>query len=119
METLASAAQWSQRVENAPGLVVLYGGAQCQVCQVLKPKLSQALSEHFPNMAQLYVDCEAHTALCAQSGVMSLPVVAVYFDGQKTFEAVRTFSVGEVLAAIERPYRLFFNAEAEPTLSRR
>ncbi|KUJ72935.1 thioredoxin family protein [Thiomicrospira sp. WB1] len=109
MEALKSADQWSQQLENSPGLVVLYGGAHCQVCQVLKPKLSQSLSEHFPKLAQLYVDCEVHTALCAQSGVMSLPVVAVYFEGQKTFEAVRTFSVGEVLAAIERPYGLFFD----------
>ena len=97
--------------QKAPGLVVLYGGAGCQVCQVLKPKLAQALHDHFPKMAQGYIDCEAQPALCAQSGVMSLPVVAVYFDGQKTFEAVRTFSVGEVLSAIERPYGLFFGTE--------
>ncbi|MDR9498587.1 MAG: thioredoxin family protein [Hydrogenovibrio sp.] len=108
MKTLESDEQWQSMMQNAPGLVVLYGGANCQVCQVLKPKLDQALAEHFPKLDRVYVDCEVHTALCAQSGVMSLPVVAVYVGGQKTFEAVRTFSVGEVLSAIERPYSLFF-----------
>lgn len=96
-------------VQKQPGLVVLYGGKDCHVCHALKPKLEAAIAEQFPLMEMRYLDCHQPGALCAQSGVMSLPTVQVFFNGQKSFEAVRTFSVTSVLSAIERPYKLLFD----------
>lgn len=109
VQTIDSVEKLKLELQKQPGLVVLYGGKDCQVCHALKPKLVAAISERFPMMQLRYLDCHQPTALCAQNGVMSLPTVQVYFEGQKSFEAVRTFSVARVLAAIERPYQMLFN----------
>lgn len=109
MQAVDSVEACQIEVEKHPGLVVLYGGKDCQVCHVLKPKLQAAITEQFPLMQMRYLDCHQPGAFCAQNGVMSLPTVQVYFNGQKSFEAVRTFSVATVLAAIERPYQMLFD----------
>lgn len=109
MQVVDSVEKLKLEVQKQPGLVVLYGGKDCQVCHALKPKLVAAISERFPMMQLRYLDCHQPEARCAQNGVMSLPTVQVYFEGQKSFEAVRTFSVATVSAAIERPYQLLFD----------
>lgn len=109
MQTIESYEAVQLAVQKHPGLVVLYGGIDCQVCHALKPKLEAAIAEYFPKMELCYLDCHQPEAGCAQGGVMSLPTIQLYFNGQKSFEAVRTFSVSSVLEAIDRPYQLLFD----------
>jgi thioredoxin-like negative regulator of GroEL len=40
-----------------------------------------------------YIDCEQLQEICAQRGVFSLPVVQVFFMGQKFIEEMRGFSL--------------------------
>ncbi len=96
-------------IQQKEAVLVLFGGAHCNVCQVVKPKIEAMLAERFPKVKLVYVDCAAHTDLCAQEGVFSLPVVRVYFGGQKVGEWVRTFSLGQLEQAMVRPYGLMFD----------
>lgn len=108
MQQIDSMEQLEEMIKTQSGLVVLYGGEHCGVCQVIKPKLSQALEQDFPLLKQVYVDCQATMEVCSQQGVFSLPVVQVYIDGQRFIEKARTFSVPALLAEIERPYSMRF-----------
>jgi hypothetical protein len=57
-----------------------------------------------------YIDCQSQgLALCSQSGVLSLPVVKLYFGGQLSAEFVRTFAMSQVKEAIMRPYTMLFD----------
>lgn len=96
-------------IQQEDAVLVLFGGAHCNVCQVIKPKIESMLAERFPKVKLVYVDCEASTDLCAQEGVFSLPVVRVYFGGQKVGEWVRTFSLGQLEQAMSRPYGMMFD----------
>jgi len=98
-----------QKVAQYEAVLLLFGGEGCQVCHHLRPKIEVELERQFPKMVMIYVDCHQITDLCAQKGVLSLPTVQGYFSGQQFFELVRTFSVSQLMAQIERPYRLLFS----------
>jgi thioredoxin 1 len=108
MQQIDSCEQLEQLIQAQPGLVVLYGGAHCGVCQVIKPKLAQAIEQDFPNLTPVYVDCQTTPEVCSQQGVFSLPVVQVYIDGQRFIEKVRNFSLPALLAELSRPYSMRF-----------
>ncbi len=100
---------FQNRIQESDAVLVLFGGAHCNVCQVIKPKIAELLKNEFPRVEMVYVDCEAERDLCAQEGVFSLPVVRIYFGGQRIGEWVRTFSLGQLREAMQRPYALFFD----------
>ncbi|HEY9017330.1 thioredoxin family protein [Thiomicrospira sp.] len=109
MKTLTELNELDQLIAEQPGLVVLFGGEHCGVCQVIKPKLEMMLSERYPLLQMVYIDCQQSQSLCAQKSVFSLPVVQVYFDRQRFIEKARSFSLAALLDEIERPYALLFN----------
>lgn len=108
MKTLESLAELDALKAREEGLVVLFGGKECHVCHVIKPKLIELMSEAYPKMTLAYVDCHVTTDICAQNGVLSLPTLQVYFTGQRFIEEVRTFSLQKVAQDMARPYRMCF-----------
>ncbi|MBD3822479.1 MAG: thioredoxin family protein [Thiotrichales bacterium] len=90
-------------------LLILFGGQECNVCHAIKPKLIEMVSERFPNMEMVYVDCHLTTDICSQKGIFTLPVVQVYFGGQKFVEEVRSFSLVKLLDDCQRPYNMMFS----------
>ncbi len=98
-------------IQDQGALLVLFGGEHCNVCNQVKPKIKMAVDEKFPKVLCLYVDCEKQGDVCAQKGILSVPGIKIYFGGQMFAEFPRTFSIGEVLKAIERPYQLFFETD--------
>jgi thioredoxin-like negative regulator of GroEL len=109
MEVITDNERLEQLKQQSEALLILFGGRECNVCHAIKPKIEEALAEHFPKMERVYVDCHETTDICSQNGVLSLPTVQVYFTGQRFIELVRTFSVGQLMGQIERPYHMLFN----------
>lgn len=106
MESVTDAATLD-RLRATDAVFILFGGARCQVCQALRPRLEDLLAREFPALRGVYVDCERTPALCGQYGVFSLPVVQVYIEGMKVAEAARAFSVRELREQLARPYALW------------
>lgn len=92
--------------------MLLFGGAHCGVCQVLRPRLEREMAKHFPQVALAYVDCAEAPRVCAQQGVFSLPVLRFYLDGKLVLERGRHVSVQEWLAQVERLLALSAGDEA-------
>ncbi|WP_319381459.1 thioredoxin family protein [Thiomicrorhabdus sp.] len=109
MKILSSLQELDQMKMQSEALLVLFGGTECNVCHVVKPKLQALIGERYPKMQQVYIDCHQTTEICAQNGIFSLPVVQVFFGGQKFIEEVRSFSVGKLADEIARPYSMMFN----------
>ncbi len=94
---------------KAGAAFLLFGGRDCGVCQTLKPRIEAMLTEEFPDLEGYYIDChDSGSVICAQERVFSLPLVQVWFDGQKFAEFVRVFSIGQLREAIARPYQVAF-----------
>lgn len=94
----------AELVNTSPAALVLYGGASCGVCQAVKPQLERLAREEFPALVMAYIDCQATAPLCASRGIFSLPVIHLWFQGQRFAEFSRVFSIGAVRSALERPY---------------
>ncbi len=107
MQEICSEEALSELLQSSPAVLLLYGGASCGVCQAIRPQLEKLASEEFPTLVTAYIDCqEVAGPLCAARGIFSLPVVQLWFEGQRFTEFARVFSIGDVRAALERPYRL-------------
>ena len=110
MQTLSSQQDLDILLAQHPAVLLLYGGQQCGVCQVLKPRLTQLLTKQFPHMQAAYIDCQADGAtLCAQQRVMTVPVVQIWFEGQRFAEFFKVFSMADIQEALARPYGLMFD----------
>lgn len=111
MQTITEASQFDQLTTTKVS-VVLFGGAQCGVCQALKPKIKHMMELKFPEVAWAYIDCEQYPAICAQQGIFSLPVVRLYIDGHLSLEMARSFSLVEFAAQMDRIYGIWKAASA-------
>ncbi len=102
MNTLQNQQQLEDLKHGSDVLLVLFGGEHCGVCQTIKPQIEQKFSAQFPDLVMAYIDCEQLQEVCAQCGVFSLPVVQVFFMGQKFIEEVRGFSLLDLQHQIEK-----------------
>lgn len=110
VEQVKSVDQLEQLKETEEGLLVLFGGANCNVCHSIKPKLMALMDAHYPNIKMVYVDCHVDRDICSQNSVFTLPTLQVFFTGQKFIEEVRSFSLQKVMQDLERPYSMVFSA---------
>ena len=106
MINLTTHQELTDQIESNQALLVLFGGVDCGVCQVIKPQLEKLIGQNYPEMKTVYADCQTYPELGAQASVFSLPVVRVYFEGQLFLEEVKAFSLGKLVADLERPYSL-------------
>ncbi|MBK5204110.1 MAG: thioredoxin family protein [Polaromonas sp.] len=106
MQIIATKSQL-EPLKAGPALLVLFGGAHCGVCQVIKPRIESVMAQHFPEIALAYVDCEETPDICAQHGVFTLPVVKLLIEGQVCLEMARSFSLQELTLQVDRIYRLW------------
>lgn len=81
--------------------LLYFTGKTCGVCQVLKPKLLEAVRENFPEVNIRVVDIEEEPEIAGQSMVFTLPVVILRLDGREMFRFARSFAVYQVLEKIE------------------
>jgi len=108
LEEISSLQELDNLKQSQDALLVLFGGKECNVCHVIKPKLIELIETNYPKIKMVYIDCHINTEACSQQGVFSLPVVQVFFTGQKFIEEVRTFSLKKLSDDLIKPYGLVF-----------
>lgn len=108
MQTITSLSELDTLKQSEDGLLVLFGGKDCNVCHSIKPKLIELMEESYPKIKMVYVDCHVTTDICSQHAIFSLPTLQIYFTGQMFIEEVRSFSLQKVMQEIQRPYSLCF-----------
>lgn len=108
MQTIEYLEELEALKQSEEGLLVLFGGRECNVCHSIKPKLEELMEAHYPKIKRVYVDCHETTDLCSQNGVFTLPTLQVFFTGQRFIEEVRSFSLQKVMQDLARPYSMVF-----------
>lgn len=96
-------------VEREDAVLTYFSTPTCNVCKVLKPKVRQLLEADYPRVQFRYVDCEAEPATAGQQMVFAVPTIVLYFGGRETTRMSRNIGLGELAAAIDRPYHLLFD----------
>lgn len=100
--------QFESLRQQHPGLLAYFSTPECGVCKVIKPQIERLLEEQYPQMVFTYVDVAQNADTAAQLGVLTVPTVILYFDGQETQRFARNFSLAQVNEAIARPYSMLF-----------
>ena len=101
-----SLTELQQVLTQHQAVMLLFGASSCGVCQSIKPRLATMLSDHFPKMKFIYVNCMTLPDIAANHNVFALPVVELYFQGQAFGRFSKVFSMVDVKEAIARPYSL-------------
>lgn len=108
MKEINSKEEFDQLLKEKPALVAYFSHDNCNVCKVLKPKLSEALTERFPKIEQVYINIENTPDLAGQHSIFTVPVVLLFLEGQENLRKSRNFGISEVMDYIERPYSIMF-----------
>lgn len=82
--------------------LLYFTGKNCGVCQVLKPKLLEAVREIFPDASIRVVDVEEEPELAGQAMVFTLPVVILKQNDREMFRFARSFAVYQVLEKLKQ-----------------
>ncbi|MDF2724340.1 MAG: trxA [Paenibacillus sp.] len=71
-----------QKVRKQGVTVVDFGAVWCPPCKALLPIMNELQGEYGEQVTILKVDCDESPELAAQYGVMSMPTVLVFHDGE-------------------------------------
>ncbi len=103
MQTLESI---NQTLSTQDAVLLYFSAPTCNVCHALKPKLTEAIMEHFPTFVIESIDISETPEIASYFTVFAIPTVLIFFQGREFLRKSRHMSVGEVVDAIERPYNL-------------
>ncbi len=94
--------------EEEPAFLAYFSTETCNVCKVLKPKISELVQSKFPQILLVYIDSNKLPELAAQNQIFVAPTIIVYFEGREFIRKSRNIGIGELQREIERPYSMIF-----------
>jgi len=108
MEAIKSVQEFDQINAENDAVLAYFSTDVCNVCKVLKPKVSEMVAESFPQLKMVYIQSDHLPELAAQNRVFAAPTIIVFFAGRETIRKSRAFGVDELRSEIERPYSMMF-----------
>lgn len=92
-----------------PVLLAYFSTEICNVCKVLKPKVSELVQKEFPRIKLVYIKSDKLPELAAQNQVFAAPTILIFFEGKEYIRKSRNIGINELQQEIERPYSLIFS----------
>lgn len=89
-------------------VLAYFSTRECNVCKVLKPKVGEMVSGHFPKMERLFAEINDMPELAARFNIFSVPTLVVFFEGREYIRKSRAFGLDELRGDINRLYELMF-----------
>jgi len=97
-----------ENLKREPALLAYFSTEECNVCKVLKPKVTQLLEENFPEIKMAYIRSDVLPDVAGQNRIFAAPTILVFFDGREYLRKSRNIGIGELQEAIARPYEMMF-----------
>ncbi|EAY31342.1 thioredoxin family protein [Microscilla marina] len=94
---------------SADNKALYFTSAGCSVCTVLKPKVAQLISTHYPKLEWQEINITSSPELAAQYSVFTVPVFILLLEGKEYVRLIRAFSLDEVREKTDRVYRWLFD----------
>ncbi len=108
MQEINSTQDFTQLLNDETAVLAYFSHDNCNVCKVLKPKLSEAFTTQFPKVKQVYVNVERSPELAGQYNIFTVPVVVIFLEGKESMRKSRSFGITEVSEYMQRPYSILF-----------
>lgn len=88
---------WGETIPNSTGWVVVdFWGPKCKPCVALMPEIERLAEKYADKMTFYSLDTSKAMRLAMTQGVMSLPVVGFYHNGEKKDELSGDFGAQDV-----------------------
>ncbi len=97
--------------EEEPALLAYFSTDACNVCKVLKPKVTELIQNEFPQIKMVYIKSDVLPDVAAQNQVFAAPTILIFFEGREYIRKSRNIGISELQREIDRPYSLFFNEQ--------
>lgn len=92
---------WDEHIPNSSGWVVVdFWGPRCKPCLELMPAVERLAEKYGDRMTFYSLDTSKAMRLAMAQGVMSLPVIAFYHNGEKKDELSGNFGAQDVESKI-------------------
>lgn len=108
IQPVVSEAGLNTAIDTERALLVYFSHEHCNVCKVLKPKIQELITQHYPKFKMLYCDTVNQPEIAAQHAVFAVPTILIWFQGKETFRFSRNIGLAGLEDAIARPYALLF-----------
>ncbi|TDF92719.1 thioredoxin [Paenibacillus piri] len=80
--TAVNDVNFATQIRKEGATLVEFGASWCPPCKVLLPILDELSEQHGEKLRILKVDCDESPATASQFGVMSMPTVIVFHNGE-------------------------------------
>ena len=93
-------------------LILEVGESTCAPCHAIRSKIDAWVKAH-PSACARYVPLNDNLALCAQMGIMSVPTVIAWADGNVVIKESGYFSLVHIFERLDRLLEIRGNHEEE------
>lgn len=99
--------QFDKVLEDHPLVLAYFSGANCNVCNSLKPKIEMLVEQQFPSVKIIEVKTDQAMELVSRFIVFTVPVVMFFVDGREYIREARNISVLELAQKMEKIVKLY------------
>ena len=108
-KTVESLEELNSIKESSDAFLLYVSTTNCNVCKILKPKISDLFKERFPKVELYYVNSDNTPEVSGQLSIFAVPTVLLYLNGQEFARESRSISIELLASKVQRPYNLFFD----------
>ena len=95
MQIVTNEIEFQQIIDNNEMVVTYFSGANCSVCNVVKPKIEELITTNYPNIKLIEVPTEQSPVLIGKYTIFSNPVIILWIEGREYIREIRNISIGE------------------------
>ena len=108
MDKLYSSESIENLIKENEITLLYFGNKTCDVCNVLKPKIENILS-NYPKIKSIEIDVEKYIEISSQFNIFTILAILVFIEGKENIREARYLSVNDLDNKIKRYYELFYN----------
>jgi len=107
MEILTHPEQFDKILADNPLVLAYFSGANCSVCNTLRPKVEMLVEQQFPSVKYIEIKSEQAPYITAKYSVFSVPVVMFFVEGRDYIREARNISLEELSQRINKIVTLY------------
>lgn len=107
MEKIKDSDHLDQILADNSLMLLYFSGADCSVCQALKPKIEIFIPEQFPDVKLFEVATAEQPELVGRFSVFTVPVLLFMVEGREYIREARNVSITELSRKMEKIVALY------------
>jgi thioredoxin 1 len=109
MITVDSIEHFQDLLQKEDAILFYFSHDNCNVCKVLKPKISEMIDSEFPKIKIAYSDTVKLPEIAGQNRIFAVPTILVFFGGKEYIRSSRNIHTSALTDQIRRPYDMMFS----------